>query len=77
MLIQAYMTASIHSRQVDADMTKHHSPGYLGDRMLVDFPLSLCVGIKAVWKKNERNSSGCELRTSLGTTENLPPDKAK
>ena len=38
MLIQAYVTASILSRQVDADMTKGHSPGYLGDRMLMYFP---------------------------------------
>ena len=31
MLIQAYVTTSILSRQVDADVTKGHSPGYLGD----------------------------------------------
>ena len=38
MLIQAYVTASILSRQVDVDLTKDHSPGCLRDRMLVYFP---------------------------------------
>ena len=62
MLIQAYVTASIQSTQVDMDVTKSHSPGYLGDRMLMYFPLSQVLdkdyGIK------ERNSSGSKLRTS-------------
>ena len=38
MLIQAYLTASIQSRQVVVDMTKSHLPGYLGNRMLMYFP---------------------------------------
>ena len=32
MLIQASVTASRLSRQVNADLTKGHSPGYLGDK---------------------------------------------
>ena len=42
MLFQAYVTASIHSRQVDVDVTKRHSPGYLGDKSGV-FSHSVCV----------------------------------
>ena len=55
------MTARVLSRQVDANLTKGHSPGYLGDRMLVDFPLSLCVGIKAVWRININKRASGEI----------------
>ena len=41
-----------------------HLPGYLGNRMLMNFPLSLRFGIKAVWRINEGNFSACELRIS-------------
>ena len=60
----AYVTGITQSTQVVVDLTKSHLPGYLGDRMLMYFPLSLCFGIKTVWRINERNSSGCELRIS-------------
>ena len=46
MLIQAYVTASILSRQVDADVTKGHSPGYLGDSMMLYFPAQFMYSYK-------------------------------
>ena len=44
MLIQAYVTASILGKQVDADVTEGHSPGYLGDESNV-FSRSIYVMI--------------------------------
>ena len=66
MLIQAYVTASILSRQVDADVTKGHSPGYLGDSMMMYFPTQFMYWYKRylenkcrdLWEIFRRSSGG-------------------
>ena len=54
MLIQAYVTASILSRQVDADVTKGDSPGCLGDRMMMYFPAQFMYWYKRCLENKHR-----------------------
>ena len=55
MLIQAYVTASILSRQVDADVTKGHSPGYLGGSMMMYFPAQFMYWYKRCLENKRRD----------------------
>ena len=53
--------------QMNIDRCGHdpsHSPHYLGNIMLMNFPLRLHLDIKAIWVINTGDFSGCEFRIS-------------